>query len=253
MERRLNRTLMAQVMDAINIQRKAALLSLPFESSLASSYTSSKTNSASSMRLLDGPLSTEREVMPFLRDAVLEAIERPLESPDWNQERKSNVEVGTILEGRRLVGLNLACARLCGSFNRSDLSGTDFTDAFASHSTFNLARMPRCCLTGAQFHSCTFLATEASYVDARSGRFSHCVFRRTDMTGWDVRGATFYNCDFTMSELSDWVYDGQTIVVAPVGWSRCRRLGWDARGNSAAPQSCIIGGAVPSLPPRKQK
>ncbi|KAH9588631.1 Pentapeptide repeat [Trypanosoma melophagium] len=253
MERRLNRTLMTQIMDALNIQRKAALLSLPFESSLAPSYTFSKTDSASSKRLLDAPLSTEKEVMPFLRDAVLKAIERPLQCCNQNQEANGNVEVGTILEGRRLVGLNLACARLCGTFNRSDLSGVDFTDAFGGHSTFNLARMRRCCLTGAQFHSCTFLATDASYVDARRARFSHCVFRRTDMTGWDVRGATFYHCDFTMSELSDWVYDGQTAVFAPVGWSRCRRLNWTARGSCAAPQSCTVGGAVPSLPPRREK
>ncbi|KAF5221106.1 hypothetical protein ECC02_005818 [Trypanosoma cruzi] len=249
MDRRLNHTVMTHVLDALNVQRKSALLSLPFEAFATTSFTGNKTSSS---RLLSGQLDTEKEVMPFVRDAVLRAVER---SPQDCGGKKTAEwpEVGTLMEGRRLVGIDLACTRLSGSFNRSDLSGANFTGAFADHSTFNLARMQGCKLAGAQFHSCTFLASDAAGADARRGRFSQCVFCRANMTDWDVRGATFYRCVFKLSDLSRWVYDSQTTVVEPVDWGRCRRLGWMTPSEDCG--DCLVvgkGGVVPSLRPREE-
>ncbi|KEG12721.1 hypothetical protein DQ04_01471070 [Trypanosoma grayi] len=242
MGRHLSRAVVAQVIDALNVQRKTALLSLPFEASWVTATTteSSSGGSASSLsRLLNGPLDTEREVLPFVRDAVLRAVERTPRGRDSKLMPEEH-EVGALMEGRRLVGLNLTCSRLSADLNRSDLTGADFTDAFASHSTFNLARMQRCSLAGAQLHSCTFLATDAVGVDARRCRFSHCVFCRTDMTDWDVRGATFYRCAFTMSDMSGWLYDGATMVVEPVDWSRCRRLNWRAAAGCSVRECNVV-------------
>ncbi|ESL12185.1 hypothetical protein TRSC58_00052 [Trypanosoma rangeli SC58] len=247
MERRLRRTAMMQVLDALNLQRKAALLSLPFEASLSTRFSHHASAAPSpASRLLGTSLDTEKEVMPFVRDAVLQALEP---SPRTHADGKPEPEwpdVGTLMEGRRLVGIDLACTRLSGTFNRCDLSGSNFTGAFADHGTFNLTRMQGCSLAGAQFHSCTFLAADAAGVDARRGRFSQCVFCRANLIDWDVRGASFYRCVFTMSDLSRWVYDGQTTVMEPVDWGRCRRLGW-----STPAQDCgdcrVVGKASGAL------
>ncbi|RNF19640.1 uncharacterized protein Tco025E_04015 [Trypanosoma conorhini] len=250
MERRLHRTAMAQVLDALNVQRKAALLSLPLEASLSTSPACPAPPSPAS-RLLSSQLDTEKALMPFLRDAVVRALEPSPQARAGGKTTSEWPEVGTLMEGRRLVGIDLACTRLSGTFNRSDLSGADLTGAFADHSTFNLARMQGCSLAGAQFHSCTFLAADAAGVDARRGRFSQCVFCRANLIDWDVRGASFYRCVFTMSDLSRWVYDAQTTVMEPVDWGRCRRLDWTTP--AAGCGDCRVvgkaGGAL-SLPPR---
>ncbi|KAG8347898.1 putative Pentapeptide repeats (8 copies) Pentapeptide repeats (9 copies) [Trypanosoma vivax] len=274
-------TVMARLMDALNLHRKTVMLSLSHEGlqepkrtrknspvSSPSSNSTSVAHSLSSSRVIEGILDVEKAIMPFVRDAVLQVIEQPLDERERDtlsssksvrchtNREKTILNGSTIMEGRRFVSLDLSCSRFSTSFSRCDLSAAIFTDAFASHSTFNMASMRHCNLTHVQFHSCTFLATDATDVCARHGRFSHCIFSRTDMRRWDVRGATFYRCSFSMCDMSNWTYDGQTLVVEPIGWGNNRRLRWNegAEKDQEVIGCHVIGNPAtnggPSLPPR---
>ncbi|CBH15838.1 hypothetical protein, conserved [Trypanosoma brucei gambiense DAL972] len=258
MERCLSLGVISRLLDALNLRRKVALLSLPFETSmirvgknLDSHRVSSSASSSPAVpyaKLLSFPLEAEMEVQPLVRGAVLEALgesaggQRAADGGCRRVEsvRSKEIEIGSILEGRCFSSLDFACTNLSASFNRCALVSASLGGAFVSHSTFNLTDIKRSSFIGAQFHSCTFLATDAVGVDARCGRFSHCTFCRASMSGWDVRGATFYRCTFTMCDMSGWTYDSQTTVVEPVGWECCRRLNWVPFGEGAVGDCRVV-------------
>lgn len=161
-------------------------------------------------------------------------------------------EIGAALEGRRLQGLSLDGLRFTASFNRSDLSKVSLKKCYAANSTFNLARLNDADLSGSQLHSCTFVNTEARHVNAVNCRFSHCQFKQCDLRSWDVRGAVFFRCGFTLSDLCGWAYDGRTVVIEPVDWSRCRRLAWHVRSQLPVGDCRVTGKGTEdalSLPP----
>nr|CCC93876.1 unnamed protein product [Trypanosoma congolense IL3000] len=260
MKQQLSRTAIARLIDAFNIQRKTALLSLLLKSESevgggAGITTREASPPLQPSGLLRRPLELEQNVLPFVRDTFLGTMESGLvRAAREGVSPGAKTENGNVMEGRRLVSLDLACTRLSTSFNRCDLSNAIFIDALVDHCTFNLASMACCNLAGAQFHSCTFLATDAVGIDARRGRFSYCNFCRANMIGWDVRGATFYRCSFALCDMSQWVYDGQTTVVEPVSWERCRRTKWMKTGTNNTGEFRVVRGTGKgcglSLPPR---
>lgn len=267
MERRLSRPAISAILEALRTHRKAALLSLPcstpcFRAALPLPLDGSSTQQP------DRGLSALTDVEKLTRDAVREAVLRASEiqrapSPTssthdetWGTKNAKastpQAEVGSVLEGRRLHQLDLSGTRLAASFNRSDLSQCNFTGSYVAHSTFNLARLRCADLSGAQVHSCTFYSCDAVGVNARRARFSHCVFRQADLRGWCVCGATFFHCTFTLCDLSEWEFDGETVVVEPTDWSRCRRLKWRTSKSCPLHECRVVGphaARALSLPP----
>ncbi|KAK7199989.1 Pentapeptide repeats (9 copies) [Novymonas esmeraldas] len=162
-----------------------------------------------------------------------------LSATAWRPRR----EIGTVLEGRDLHKIDLAGGRVSASFSRSDLSESLLLGTYFANCTFNSCDLCRADMSGAQFHSCTFLSADATAAVARRAHFSHCVFHRADLSDWDAAGATFFQCSFAMSDLSRWHVDGQTTVVKPTDWGRCRRLDWVMKPGSPSRQCRVVGDA----------
>lgn len=165
-------------------------------------------------------------------------------------------EIGTALEGRDLRRIDLAGSRITFSVNRSDLSGASFVGTFFAHCTFNVSSLYGAEISGAKFSSCTFVGTSAVGVVARCSHFSHCIFQRADLRQWDSSGATFFRCSFTLCDMSQWKVDGQTTIISPIDWARCRRLDWIMHPGSRVRECRVVnenGSAehALSLPPRE--
>ncbi|KAG5465575.1 hypothetical protein CUR178_00282 [Leishmania enriettii] len=261
MSRRVNAAAVGQILEALFLLRSSRLTEAstiglaPSVSSECSTQVSGSTSGAA----VDCARS-------LLRDCVLTAVEiesaqadpsstltiqadpsvtaekstLPLNSAAAWRPRK---EIGTVLEGRDLHRINLSGTRLSASFNRSDLSEATFLGTYFAHCTFNSCDLRSASLEGAQFHSCTFLSTGASAAVARRALFSHCVFHRADLSDWDAAGAIFFHCSFALSDLSRWSVDGQTTMVRPTDWGRCRRLDWTMKPGSSARECRVIGDA----------
>lgn len=157
----------------------------------------------------------------------------------WQPRR----EIGSALEGRDLYQVDLSGARLSASFNRSNLASSNLIGSYFAHCTFNSCTLHLADLSGCQFHSCTFMSTNANAIKARRALFSHCVFHRADLRDWDAAGATFFQCSFTMSDLSRWHVDGQTTIIQPTDWGRCRRLDWQMKPGSGVRECRVFGDA----------
>lgn len=242
MRRKLNSTLAVEILDALNVRQRAVAYGLEFESSTSPKHSSTVQcvdSARLTRRLLESPMAMERDVSAYLQGVVIDAASTS--SPMDCNGQTNQSEIGTILEGRRLVGLCFDNERLSTTFNRSDLSHTSFIGAVLTHSTFNLARLTCCDLRRAQFHSCTFIGADFANVDARQARFSHCVFHRVEMSRWRVQGSTFYCCSFALSDLSSWSYDSQTTIVDPNDWDRCRRLQWACMGSVQSDCRVVFG------------
>ncbi|KAG5490148.1 hypothetical protein JKF63_00267 [Porcisia hertigi] len=260
MSRRVNAAAISQILEAFFLLRS---------SRLAEFSTVGSERSASSVSSTQEPASTSKYALDcarcLLRESLLSAVEiegiqsgsssllavetnpsladkksTPSSSaPAWRPRR----EIGTVLEGRDLHRIDLSGTRLSASFNRVDLSEALLLGTYFAHCTFNSSDLRKANLAGAQFHSCTFLSTDASDVIACRAYFSHCVFHRADLSHWDAAGATFFQCSFTMSDLSHWYVDGQTVVVKPIDWGRCRRLDWVMKPGSSLRECRVVGDA----------
>ncbi|GET93346.1 hypothetical protein, conserved [Leishmania tarentolae] len=261
MSRRVNAEAVGQILEALFLLRSSRLA----ETSTAESASSvalgcstpkpgstSKAAVDSARRLLRGCVLTAVEIEPMHPDPssllVIEgdpstAVKRSPFSSSSAAVWRPRKEIGTVLEGRDLHRIDLSGTRLSASFNRSDLSEAILLGTYFAHSTFNLCDLRRANLSGAEFHSCTFLSTNASAAVARRAHFSHCTFHRADLSNWDAAGATFFQCSFTLSDLSRWSLDGQTTVVNPTNWGRCRRLDWVMKPGSSVRECCVIGDA----------
>lgn len=289
MNRHLNSLAIVKIIDALNIRRQAALLSLPYvegDEVIMRKRRRHDFPSTAYARQMTAPLNAERECNELVEAAIADAISlQPPQKSEATRESALSLsesslvppqrgdndsdgtrgsaklpsqqptpcaEIGSALEGRRLQGLALDGLRFTASFNRSDLSLCSLKRCYAVYSTFNLARLNEVNLSGAQVHSCTFVGAEARHVMALNCRFSHCQFKQCDMHNWDVRGATFFRCSFSLSDLSGWVYDGQTTVIEPVDWSRCRRLAWHVNSQLPVGDCRVVGKGTEkalSLPP----
>ncbi|CAJ1012758.1 putative Pentapeptide repeat (8 copies)/Pentapeptide repeat (9 copies) [Leishmania naiffi] len=261
MSRRVNTEAMGQILEALFLLRSSRLAEASTDGSapsVSSEYSTQKTSLTSGTAV-----DCARHL---LRDSVLSAIEIESTQPDSSSlliikadpsvtAKKSayslsssaawrpRKEIGTVLEGRDLHRIDLSGTRLSASFNRSDLSEAILIGTYFAHCTFNLCDLRKANLAGAQFYSCTFLSTDASAAAARRAHFSHCVFHRADLSDWDAAGATFFQCSFTLSDLSRWSVDGQTTVVKPTSWGRCRRLDWVMRPGSSVRECRVVGDA----------
>ncbi|CAJ09227.1 conserved hypothetical protein [Leishmania major strain Friedlin] len=261
MSRRVNTEAVSQILEALVLLRS---------SRLAETSTAGSASSVSSGYSTLEPGSTSEAAVDcarrLLRDCVVSAIEIEPTQPDpssllvaeadpsmaakkspfslssaaaWRPRR----EIGAVLEGRDLHRIDLSGTRLSASFNRSDLSEAVLLGTYFAHCTFNLCDLRKANMAGAQFHSCTFLSTDASAAAARRAHFSHCMFHRADLSDWDAAGATFFQCSFTLSDLSRWSLDGQTTVVSPTDWGRCRRLDWVMKPGSSVRECRVFGDA----------
>ncbi|CBZ26120.1 conserved hypothetical protein [Leishmania mexicana MHOM/GT/2001/U1103] len=261
MSRRVNAEAVGQILEALFLLRS---------SRLAETTTTGSASSVPSGCSTPEPGSTSEDAVDcarrLLRDCVLTAVEIEPAQPDpssllaveadpsiavkkshfslssaaaWRPRR----EIGAVLEGRDLHRIDLSGTRLSASFNRSDLSEAVLLGTYFAHCTFNLCDLRRANMAGAQFHSCTFLSTDMSAAAVRRAHFSHCIFHRADLSDWDAAGATFFQCSFTLSDLSRWSLDGQTTVVSPTDWGRCRRLDWVMKPGSSVRECRVVGDA----------
>ncbi|KAG5464102.1 hypothetical protein LSCM1_00282 [Leishmania martiniquensis] len=261
MSRRVNAAAIGKILEALFLLRSSRLaetFTTEFVPSVSSDCSAQESGSNSG-----AAVDCARSL---LRDSVLSAVE--IESTQAGPSslltvqadpsaiaRRSSVpsssatawcprrEIGTVLEGRDLQGIDLSGTRLSASFNRSDLSEANLLGTYFAHCTFNSCDLRKANLAGTQFHSCTFLSTDASAATACQALFSHCVFHRADLSEWDAAGATFFQCSFTLSDLSRWSVDGQTTVVKPTDWGRCRRLDWIMKPGSSVRECRVVGDA----------
>lgn len=207
--------------------------------------------------------SAMQSAQEYVRDSILAAVEIEAASPPLTESAltaeegalsacmtnagaltekawQPRKEIGSALEGRDLHQVDLAGVRLSASFNRSNLADATLVGSYFAHCTFNSCVLRRADLSGGQFHSCTFMSADAGSVKARRAHFSHCVFHRADLCDWDAAGATFFRCSFTMSDLSRWRVDGQTTVITPTDWGRCRRLDWQMKPGSRQRECRVV-------------
>lgn len=253
MQRKLAVASIASILEALSIKREATLLALASEDGATAEEPSPcHSPRPHSTSLPPAVMSAELLCNDVVQQSVLEAVTLQTR-PVPGQPVAAKAEIGSALEGRRLCGLSLDGARLTSSFNRSDLTESSWRRTYVVYTTFNLSCLHQACLRDAQFHSCTFIGVDAVRVDARGGRFSHCVFRQADLRLWNVCGAIFFGCTFTLSDLTGWTFDGQTTVLEPVDWGRCRRLDWTAGPGSTCGSVFVPGHHVQalSLPPAR--
>lgn len=259
MSRRIDSRAVARILEAAFLLRSARLSTLASDGQTAPSSSQTSGHSAGTRSATD---PATRSARGYLRESVLNAVEIGASSSrgsaltvaeESHLARKKDAaavaerlwrprkEIGTALEGRDLHLIDLSGARLSASFNRSNLSGAVLAGCYFAHCTFNSCVLRTADLSGGEFHSCTFMSTDAENVKACRAHFSHCTFHRANLCNWDASGATFFQCSFTMSDLSRWHVDGQTTVIKPADWGRCRRLSWRMAPRSGVRGCSVIG------------
>lgn len=249
MSRRVNAAAVGQILESLFLLRSSRLAESAVTGPLSTPHSATEEATSAARGLLRDSLLAAVEIAASDAEGTSLAVtgqavtlsKAPV--PSGTAAWVPRAEVGTVLEGRDLHLIDLSGARLSASFNRSDLTEALFLGTCAAHCTFNSCELRRADLSGAQFHSCTFLSADATGVVARRAHFSHCVFHRADLSDWDASGATFFQCTFTLSDLSRWLVDGQTTVVKPTGWGRCRRLEWRMKPGSAVRECRVVGDA----------
>ncbi|KPA81226.1 hypothetical protein ABB37_03646 [Leptomonas pyrrhocoris] len=274
MGRRIDSAAVGRILESVLLLRSARLTGILSRGESPLLPPHSSTAIAGARLEAESAIRSARE---YLRDALLDAVEIEasssagsslvvVEDPRLASSKKGVMltektweprkEIGSVLEGRDLRQMDLSGARLSASFNRSDLTDAALVGSYFAHCTFNSCVVHNADLSGGQFHSCTFMSTDASRVTARRAHFSHCTFHRADLCDWDACGATFFQCSFTMSDLSRWHVDGQTTVIKPVDWGRCRRLNWTMKPGSGLRECRVVGdvnamGALSLGPPHR--